>query len=55
MEEIIERYDIDLWIHGHIHAHSDYKINKTRVVCNPRGYCEHQIIDGYAINKTIVI
>jgi predicted phosphodiesterase len=28
----------DLWIHGHIHASSDYDVGKCRVVCNPRGY-----------------
>jgi len=28
----------DLWCCGHIHDHTDYMINKTRVVCNPRGY-----------------
>lgn len=27
-----------LWIHGHIHQHSDYSINVTRVIANPRGY-----------------
>lgn len=30
--------EIDLWLHGHIHASSDYMIGDTRVVCNPRGY-----------------
>ena len=29
---------IDVWIHGHTHSSLDYKINDTRVVCNPRGY-----------------
>lgn len=28
----------DLWIHGHMHASSDYLIGKCRVVCNPCGY-----------------
>ena len=28
-----------LWIHGHTHDRFDYKIKKTRVICNPRGYC----------------
>lgn len=29
----------DLWIHGHVHNSSDYMIgDKTRIVCNPRGY-----------------
>ncbi|MCO5358627.1 metallophosphoesterase [Acidovorax kalamii] len=27
-----------LWIHGHMHENSDYCVNGTRVVCNPRGY-----------------
>lgn len=26
-----------LWLHGHVHNSNDYFINKTRVVCNPRG------------------
>lgn len=28
----------DLWIHGHVHDPFDYKIGRTRVVANPRGY-----------------
>lgn len=28
----------DLWCHGHLHQSSDYKIGKTRILCNPRGY-----------------
>ena len=27
-----------LWVHGHIHARSDYRIGDTRVICNPAGY-----------------
>ncbi|CAN7569781.1 metallophosphoesterase family protein [Acidovorax sp. LjRoot129] len=27
-----------LWIHGHMHESSDYRVKGTRVVCNPRGY-----------------
>jgi hypothetical protein len=27
-----------LWIHGHMHHCVDYKVNGTRIVCNPRGY-----------------
>lgn len=29
---------ISLWVHGHMHDSSDYVLNGTRVVCNPRGY-----------------
>lgn len=38
MEDFISDSQIDLWVHGHIHEPSDYKIGNTRVVCNPRGY-----------------
>lgn len=27
-----------LWIHGHLHNSSNYEVNGTRVICNPRGY-----------------
>ena len=30
-----------LWIHGHTHSSLDYKTGKSRVVCNPRGYCNN--------------
>lgn len=29
---------VSLWIHGHTHDSFDYRVNGTRVVCNPRGY-----------------
>jgi len=30
--------NVDLWLHGHTHNNFDYRVNGTRVVCNPRGY-----------------
>jgi len=27
-----------VWIHGHVHDSYDYRVEGTRVVCNPRGY-----------------
>ena len=27
-----------LWIHGHTHAHFDYTVSGTRILCNARGY-----------------
>jgi len=26
-----------LWVHGHLHQSSDYRIGSCRVICNPRG------------------
>ncbi len=38
LDEVVERSNAKLWIHGHLHNSSDYRIGKTRVLCNPRGY-----------------
>ncbi|MCL4801787.1 MAG: metallophosphoesterase family protein [Burkholderiales bacterium] len=35
-----------LWIHGHTHASSDYVVNGTRVVANPRGYAGRHPVSG---------
>jgi predicted phosphodiesterase len=29
---------VDLWIHGHVHRSSDYRLGRCRVVCNPAGF-----------------
>jgi Icc-related predicted phosphoesterase len=39
---ILDRPQIELWTHGHMHNSSDYTIGTTRVVCNPRGYIGHE-------------
>ena len=31
---------VPLWIHGHTHDSFDYRVDGTRVVCNPRGYAK---------------
>jgi Icc-related predicted phosphoesterase len=38
---LIEQYQPSLWIHGHMHASSDYRVGDTRIVCNPKGYGPH--------------
>ena len=37
-EFILDRPQIKLWTHGHVHHHCDYMMGDTRVFCNPRGY-----------------
>jgi predicted phosphodiesterase len=32
------RAPVSLWVHGHTHESFDYEVNRTRVLCNPRGY-----------------
>jgi Icc-related predicted phosphoesterase len=38
LEQFIVATGPALWIHGHTHNSSDYKISDTRVICNPHGY-----------------
>ena len=43
LDEFIEDHpQIRLWTHGHTHEDFDYMIGETRVVCNPRGYKNHE-------------
>jgi predicted phosphodiesterase len=41
-EFILDRPQIKLWTHGHTHHPFDYVIGETRIVCNPRGYINHE-------------
>ncbi|MFK4533469.1 Icc-related predicted phosphoesterase [Bradyrhizobium ottawaense] len=38
MTALIEKHQPALWIHGHVHNSSDYRVGNTRIVCNPHGY-----------------
>ena len=41
-EFVLDRPQIKLICHGHMHNTSDYEIGRTRVVCNPRGYIGYE-------------
>lgn len=41
-EFILDRPQIKLWTHGHMHRPSDYMLGDTRIFANPRGYIGHQ-------------
>jgi Icc-related predicted phosphoesterase len=41
-EYIIDHPQIKLWTHGHTHEDFDYMLGSTRIVCNPRGYINHE-------------
>jgi predicted phosphodiesterase len=46
---------VDLWIHGHTHDTFDYVVHGTRVVCNPRGYAKHGIVENVAFDSSLVV
>jgi Icc-related predicted phosphoesterase len=38
LDDFIKESGVRLWIHGHLHHNVDYRIGKTRVYTNQRGY-----------------
>ncbi|MBN6824641.1 metallophosphoesterase [Methylobacterium radiotolerans] len=38
LTELILDRGPDLWVHGHVHRAVDFRVGRTRVVCNPRGH-----------------
>ena len=55
VEWLMEKHDhIKYWFHGHVHNNFDYMVNKTRVICNPRGY-HHENLGGFNKNLTLEI
>lgn len=36
LDDLVSKADV--WVHGHMHTSSDYRIGRCRVVCNPYGY-----------------
>ena len=55
LTELIEKHQPVLFCHGHIHNSNDYSIGETRVVANPRGYCDVMPNEDFELDKTIVL
>ncbi|HNP63702.1 MAG TPA: metallophosphoesterase [Woeseiaceae bacterium] len=55
LEGVIERFQPELWVHGHTHVACDYEIYGTRVVCNPRGYPSESGDRGFSPDLVIEI
>ena len=45
----------ELWIHGHTHTNFDYVANKTRIICNPRGYIVRGKPENLAFDSEMVV
>lgn len=46
-ELMLERDNLKLWFHGHVHNQFDYTIGGTKVLCNPRGYVGYEVSPEY--------
>lgn len=52
---LIDRYQPELWCHGHTHASADYRLGRTRVVCNPKGYGSPGFEENPAFKPRLVV
>jgi predicted MPP superfamily phosphohydrolase len=48
-----EAVQVDLWVHGHTHRACDYMVDRTRVICNPRGYHGHEAAETTGFEETL--
>lgn len=55
LEAQIRRWQPALWLHGHTHDSFDYRIGRTRVVANPRGYVLHGEVENRAFDPSLVL
>jgi predicted phosphodiesterase len=53
LDDLVERSGAAVWVHGHTHDSFDYRIGRTRVICNPRGYFGHELNRDF--NPSLVI
>jgi predicted phosphodiesterase len=54
-ERLLDGTRAPLWIHGHTHDSFDYRVNGTRVLCNPRGYAKDGVNENPCFDPALVI
>ena len=54
-EHLLDGERAALWIHGHTHDSYDYRVNGTRVLCNPRGYVKDGVTENARFVPTLVV
>lgn len=47
LEHLMGESQVRLWVHGHTHLATDYKLKGTRVVSNPRGYVPGEMVGEF--------
>jgi len=47
LENMMAEDRVKIWVHGHMHNPSDYEINGTRILCNPRGYAQYETTHNF--------
>ena len=44
-----------LWLHGHTHDSFDYRVGRTRVICNARGYARDGLNENARFDPALII
>lgn len=55
IDRLAGAFGTKLWIHGHTHTACDYKIAGMRVVCNPFGYGNQFVKNGFEFDKIVEV
>jgi Icc-related predicted phosphoesterase len=53
LETLVDQAKV--WVHGHVHVTFDYQLGDGRVICNPRGYVEHEVNSDFNPAKVVVV
>ena len=54
-EHLIRGDQVRLWVHGHTHDSFDYRVDGTRVVCNPRGYARDGVDENPGFDPMLIV
>jgi predicted phosphodiesterase len=55
LTEKIQVWQPDLWLHGHTHDSFDYRVGRTRIVCNARGYAKGGVNENPSFDPGFII
>lgn len=55
LTEKIRAWQPDLWLHGHTHDSFDYRVGRTRIVCNARGYAKGGVNENASFDPGFTI
>ena len=56
LEEIIQKNEISIWFHGHVHHTVNYYLYGTLIHCNPRGYMsEDELNIEFSLEDILVL
>ena len=54
-EPLVRHVGAKLWVSGHTHSPFDYRVGKTRVIGNPRGFPGNDPRPGFSPMKTVEV